>query len=196
MIISELIAYGAKLFGVTYADVISDKRNTRYTRPRFAIYKALSNRGHSAGRISEWLTHDKAGVLTGLRRADEILKEDPQFAFRVDAITKAKMKNGKVSSPHDVLEFIATYTGRTSGEVCEHTRTHNHQRIVAVAAHIMSQMGYTTTEISKVFNQKGSWTRERMAKFDETWLDDNIALVLLEAAWQEFIGDGTICSTI
>lgn len=187
MIMSELVAYGASLFDVKYSDIIADRRQPKYTHPRFAIVRALTTRGHSQCKIAGWIKHERTTIEAAIRRGNQLYESDPDFKFKTDAIVAAQMKGGVISSPHEVLIWCACYTGRTAGEVLASPFTEAHKRVFDTSVHLLCQMGYGWSEVAKIMGRDWQVVRRADVGYVNKWMDDKIAVAMVDAGWSRFV---------
>ncbi len=80
-----IIADVAQAFGVDPSDIRGPSQAMRATRPRFAAYRIIKDKGLSNRQVA-WATGrtHPSTVLLGLRRANELLVSDPVFAARFE----------------------------------------------------------------------------------------------------------------
>ena len=108
MLPSDVVAYGASLFGYTVEDVHADRRPPRLCRARFAIYMGLALRTELAGgvrstvRIGRIMRRDHATIHYGLRRASEYMETDAKFAaavHKIATVTLAQFEKETCKAP-------------------------------------------------------------------------------------------------
>lgn len=189
MIISELIKYGAGLFDVKYADIVGEDRHRKFIRPRFAVILALEKRGHSSPKIGSWVNRCHDSVNHAIRTGEKFYASEPEFRFKVNAIATAKLKDGKVVAPHDVVEYVARYTGRSAGEVLASPFTEPHRRVFDTAIHLLVNQGYSYAEISKVVERDWQVVRRADIGYVNKWMDDKVASAMLTHCWDRFFPD-------
>ena len=108
MLPSDVVAYGASLFGYTVEDVHADRRPPRLCRARFAIYMGLALRTELAGgvrstvRIGRIMHRDHATIHYGLRRAAEYMETDVKFVeavCKIATVTLAQFEKETCKAP-------------------------------------------------------------------------------------------------
>lgn len=78
-------------FGVSELDIRGEIR--AYSAPRFAFcWLARSATGHSYPRIARYVYRDHTTVMYGVKRAEQLRKDDADFARKTDTIL-AQLKN-------------------------------------------------------------------------------------------------------
>lgn len=97
MLISDLIAEAARIFYITQEDITGPSRKKIFTKPRFALMKALHLRGWSIAKIGRQLAKDHTTIMHGLSRANILMETDKRFRLRVDYL--ADLDNGAELSP-------------------------------------------------------------------------------------------------
>lgn len=187
MIISELIKYGADLFDVKYADIVGEDRHRKFIRPRFAVILALEKRGHSSPKIGSWVNRCHDSVNHAVRTGKKFYANEPDFRFKVNAIAAAKLRDGVVYSPHEVVDYMARYTGRTAGEVLASPFIEPHRRVFDTSIHILTNMGYGYAEIAKIVERDWQVARRADIGYVNRWMDDKIAVAMCDAGWGRFV---------
>lgn len=84
----EVILKAAQEFRVSYSDLAGRARDRRTCRARFALYKAFRLRGASYVQIARWLERDHSTVIHGVRVAEQIICEEPEYKDKVDRISR------------------------------------------------------------------------------------------------------------
>lgn len=80
----------AEIFFVHPRDLLGHARFGFLIPARFALYKALRNRGLSMSHIGRTVKRDRTTVRYGLDRADYLIERNPVFAERVQILTELK----------------------------------------------------------------------------------------------------------
>ena len=87
MLISETIRLIAQHFGVSFDELVSERKTKALMPARFAVYTILNKRGISASRIGRIMNRDHSTVLYGIKKFELMMKEDRSLAaFVVQAI--------------------------------------------------------------------------------------------------------------
>ena len=86
----QLILKCAEIFFVHPRDILGHARFGFLIPPRFALYKALRNRGMSMPQIGRMTNRDHSTIRYGLERADYMIERNPVFAERVRILTELK----------------------------------------------------------------------------------------------------------
>ena len=85
--IRRLVEVVAQEFGVTAAQIVSDRRPARIVLPRQVVmWIAVQRQQHSLPRVGHCLLRDHTTVLHGVRAVTARMAEDPAFAARVDRV--------------------------------------------------------------------------------------------------------------
>lgn len=95
MFVSVLIDEAARVFEVTPEDLIGRRRKKRYTHPRFALFKALRERGNSLPQIGMWLGRHHTTVMSGIGVADWLVKHDKDYAEKVRYLAELRIDDLK-----------------------------------------------------------------------------------------------------
>lgn len=81
---SGVVESAAAIFGVSSEDILSAKRDAPYCYARFAIMKALRDKGRTFSFIADQIGRtDHKTIMHGVQRAEQIMKRDAAFARAV-----------------------------------------------------------------------------------------------------------------
>ena len=87
----EIINECARLFDVHPRDLVGPAKFAFFTKPRFALYKALRMRAWSTSMIGRAIGgRDHSTILYGIKRAEYIMERDPHFADVVQQLAEMK----------------------------------------------------------------------------------------------------------
>jgi hypothetical protein len=91
----NLTCHAATLAGVAHSRVFSAEKTDPACRVRYAVWHILYNsRGWTLHRIREAAGYGHHGtILHGLRRAQELIVQDPAFAQLIAQLTNLKTPN-------------------------------------------------------------------------------------------------------
>lgn len=92
VLVSELIGKASELFDVHRRDILGPYRYNFLMPARFALCKALRNRGMSYPHIGRVLERDHSTVIHAIRRADYMIERDTEFADKVRVLTELRPK--------------------------------------------------------------------------------------------------------
>lgn len=70
----------AQAWGITIFSLLSAARSQRASRPRFAVAMLLRNRGLPLTRIGSVIRRDHTSVINAIKRATDLLENDPKWA--------------------------------------------------------------------------------------------------------------------
>lgn len=92
VLVTELVDKASELFDVHRRDILGPYRYNFLMPPRFALCKALRNRGMSYPHIGRVMGRDHSTVIHAIRRADYMIERDAEFADRVRVLTELRPK--------------------------------------------------------------------------------------------------------
>lgn len=85
---TEILNRCAELFDVSPADIMGWRRVAPVLHARYALYKALRERGWSYPAIGEFLGKHHSTVLVGVRQAEILMEVFPAYATKVRKIAE------------------------------------------------------------------------------------------------------------
>lgn len=83
------IRRAAQMFNLPVSEIVGPSRPRYYCEARFAIMLALRRRGMSTLAIGRLLNRDHSVVVHGLKRAAQIIANDPGYGLIVDELGDA-----------------------------------------------------------------------------------------------------------
>lgn len=152
----KLIANCAEMFDVHPRDLRGHYRFGFLTKPRFALYAALRQRGWSQGQIGRELNRDRTTVRHGLERAAYYMEQDADFAEKVHALSEGLEPRAWVASPIDVFEFVCAAWGEHPN-VVRRTMDFNARSdaLMSTAARVAADAGMSDADIASALGRTG-----------------------------------------
>lgn len=95
MFVSALIDEAARVFEVSPEDLVGRRRKKRYTYPRFALFKALRERGNSLPQIGMWLGRHHTTIMWGISVAEWLIEYDKDYAEKVRYLAELRIDDLK-----------------------------------------------------------------------------------------------------
>lgn len=92
---NEMVRYAAKLFKVSAADILADRRPAHIHRARIALYIAIWEKGRREGKapsytsIGRTMQRDHSTIIHGMDKARYLMERDPEFREAVEKIIAA-----------------------------------------------------------------------------------------------------------
>lgn len=96
MFLTDIKQEALRMFDICERDLIGDNRFVEMTRPRMALYKVYRDRGMSLTQIGRYLKRDHSTVLSGLRRIEVVMAEDPTYKEQVESLASFSMNDLKL----------------------------------------------------------------------------------------------------
>lgn len=96
MFLTDIKQEALRMFDICERDLIGDNRFVEMTRPRMALYKVYRDRGMSLTQIGRYLKRDHSTVLSGLRRIEVVMAEDPTYREQVESLASFSMNDLKL----------------------------------------------------------------------------------------------------
>jgi chromosomal replication initiation ATPase DnaA len=96
MILTDVKNEALRIFDICERDLIGDNRFVEMTRPRMALYKVYRDRGMSLTQIGRYLKRDHSTVLSGLRRIEVVMEQDPTYREQVEYLASFSANNLKL----------------------------------------------------------------------------------------------------
>ena len=79
----DFLRFTADLFAIEPEYLVGHNRRLRFSKARFAMYKALRMRGTTFSQIGRWCERDHSTVRHGVERAEYYMERDETFRKRV-----------------------------------------------------------------------------------------------------------------
>lgn len=94
----RLLNKASELFDIHKRDLDSDIRFAFIMPARFAMYKALRERGWSYPRIGKLFGKDHSTIMYGVSRADYMIERDEEYAAQVLHLASMRLTPAPISS--------------------------------------------------------------------------------------------------
>lgn len=91
LIKEAILRHAGYLFCVRPHDITGPDRSNMFIPARFAVCKALRNRGWSFGKIGRLLNRDHTTIINAVERADYMETRDPAYAAKVKELTELQI---------------------------------------------------------------------------------------------------------
>ena len=92
LIKEAILRHAGYLFCVRPGDITGPDRSRLFTPARFAVCRALRNRGWSYGKIGRMLGgRDHTTIISACDRADYMVSRDPEYAAKVKELTELQV---------------------------------------------------------------------------------------------------------
>lgn len=88
MLKSDYIRAAAKMFGVHPRDITGPYRFQFILKPRFALSKALRERGWSYSEIGRLMKRDHSTIMHHIRKAEYFMERDPDYAAKIKTLAR------------------------------------------------------------------------------------------------------------
>lgn len=91
MFADEIVIEAGQMFKVHHKDILGRYRYGFILPARFAVYKALNQRGWSLSKVGRYFKRDHTTIMHGVARADYIAGRDAEYAKKIAHLVEMKM---------------------------------------------------------------------------------------------------------
>lgn len=109
----EIIAYCCEMFEVHHRDLLGPARYGFLLPARFALYKALTERGWSYTKTADFMNRERSTIPNGLARAEYMMERQPKYAEKVQRLidfqpSYMQNTNGVASTDHAAYDTTSS----------------------------------------------------------------------------------------